>query len=44
MSPKEVEKNTGINPTSVRRMMKRRGLNQFKCSKATMMSLDTQER
>ena len=44
MSPKEIEKNTGISPTSGRSMIKRRGLNQFKCSKATMMSLDTQER
>ena len=44
MSPKEVEKNTGISCTSVRPMIKRRGLKQFKRLKTTMMSSVTQER
>ena len=44
MSPKEIGKNTGISPISVRRMIKKRRLNQFKRSKATMISLDTQKR
>ena len=44
MSPKEIGKNTGISPISVRQMIKKRRLNQFKCSKATMISLDTQGR
>ena len=44
MSPKEIGKNAGISPISVRRMIKKRRLNQFKRSKATMISLDTQKR
>ena len=43
MSPREVEKNTGISRTSVRRMIKRRGLKQFKRLKITMMSSGTQK-
>ena len=43
MSPREVEKNTGTSYTSVRRMIKRRGLKQFKRLKATMMSSGMQE-
>ena len=44
MSPREVEKNTGTSRTSERRMIKRRGLKQFKCLKATMISSGTQDR
>ena len=44
MSPREIEKNNGISRTSVRQMIKRRGLKQFKHLKATMMSSGTQER
>ena len=44
MSPREVEKNTGTSRTSERRMIKRRGLKQFKCLKATMISSGTQGR
>ena len=44
MSPREVEKNTGISHTSARRMIKRRGLKQFRRLKTTMMSSGTQER
>ena len=44
MSPREVEKNTGISRTYVRRMIKKRGLKQFKRLKTTMMSSGTQER
>ena len=44
MLPREVEKNTDISHTSIRQMMKRRELKQFKSLKATMMSSDTQER
>ena len=43
MSPREVEKNTGISRTSVRLMIKRRRLKQFKRLKTTMMSSGTQE-
>ena len=35
LSPREIEKVTGISRTSVRRMVKRRGLKQFKKSKNT---------
>ena len=44
MSPREVEKNTGIRRTSVRRMIKSRGLKEFKRLKTIMMSSGTQER
>ena len=44
MSPKELEKKIGISHTSVRRMIKRRGLKQFKRLKATMMSSGIKER
>ena len=43
MSPREVEKNTGISRTSVRQMIKRRGLKQFKRLKTAMVSTGTQE-
>ena len=42
--PREVDKNTGVSRTSVRRMIKRRGLKQFKPLKTTIMSSGTQER
>ena len=44
MSLREIEKNTGISRTSVRRMIKRRGLNQFKRLKMPRMSAGTKER
>ena len=44
MLPREVEKNTGISCTSIRRMIKRRGMKQFKHLKTTMMSSGMQER
>ena len=44
MLPREVEKNTGISRTSVRRMIKRRRLKQFKHWKTTMISSGTQEK
>ena len=44
MSLSEVEKNTSTSRTSVRRMIKRKGLKQFKRLKTTMMSSGTQER
>ena len=44
MLPREVEKNTDISHTSIRQMIKRRELKQFKSLKATMMISDTQER
>ena len=44
MSPREVEKSTCTTRNSVRRMVKRRGLKQFKCLKTTMVSSVTQER
>ena len=44
MSPREIEKNTGISRTSVRKMIKRRGLNQFKRLKTPRMSAGTKER
>ena len=44
MCSREVEKNTGISRTSVRRMIKRRGLKQFKRLKKITMSSGTQER
>ena len=44
MSLRVVEKNTSISCTSVLRMIKRRGLKQFKRLKITMMSSGAQER
>ena len=44
MSLRVVEKNTSISCTSVMRMIKRRGLKQFKRLKITMMSSGAQER
>ena len=44
MSPREVEKNTSISCTSVRQMIKRRGLKQFERLKTTMMSYGMQEK
>ena len=44
MSPREVETNTGVSCTSVRQIIKRSGLKQFKRLKTTRTSLDTQER
>ena len=39
LSPRNIEKHTGISRTSVRRMVKRRGLKQFKRLKTPMISL-----
>ena len=45
MSPREIEKHTGIrHRTSVRRMVKSKGLRQFKRLKTPMMSSGTKER
>ena len=44
MSPRETEKVTGISRTSVRRMVKRRGLKQYKRAKIPRMSSSTQQR
>ena len=44
MSLREVEKNTGTSRTSVRRMIKRRRLKQFKHWKTTMISSGRQEK
>ena len=44
LSPREIEKVTGISRTSVRRMVKRRGLKQFKRVKTPRMSSATQQR
>ena len=43
MSPREVEKNTGISCTSVRQMIERKCLKQFKRLKTTMMSSGMRE-
>ena len=44
LSPREIEKVTSISRTSVRRMIKRRGLKQFKTVKTPKMSSATQQR
>ena len=44
MSPRNSEKHTGINRTSIRRMTKKRGLKQYKRLKVPMMSLGTKQR
>ena len=44
MSPREIEKHTGISRTSVRRMVHSKGLRQFKRLKTPMMSSGTKER
>ena len=44
LSPQEIEKVTSISRTSVRRMIKRRGLKQFKTVKTPKMSSATQQR
>ena len=44
MSPREIEKFTGISKTSVRSMVKRRGLKQLKRVKTPRMSSATQQR
>ena len=44
MSLRVVEKNTSISSTSLSRMIKRRGLKQFKHLKTNMLSSGTQER
>ena len=44
MPPRYFEKYTGISLTSVKPMIKRRGLNQFKRLKTSMMSSNTKER
>ena len=44
LSPREIEKVTGISRTSVRRMVKRRGLKQFKRVKTARMSSAPQQR
>lgn len=44
MSPREIEKHTGINRSVVRRIVKSRGLRQFKRLKTPMMSAGTKER
>ena len=38
MSPKNIEKYTGISRSSVRKMVKRKGLKQLKCLKTPGMS------
>ena len=44
MSPREIEKYTGISHSSVRRMVKRKGLKQFKHLKTQRMTEGTRER
>ena len=44
LSLRKIEKFTGISRTSVRRMVKRRGLKQFKRVKTPRMSSATQQR
>lgn len=44
LSPREIEKHTGISRTSIRRMVKRRGLKQYKRLKTPMMNSGTKER
>ena len=44
MSPTEIEKHTGISRSFVRRMVKRKGLKQFKRLKTQRMSEGTRER
>ena len=44
MSPREIEKHTGISRSSVRRMIKRKGLKQFKRLKTPRVSEGTKER
>ena len=44
MSPREIEKPTGISRSSMRRMVKRKGLKQFKRLKTQRMSEGTRER
>ena len=44
LSPRKVEESIGISRTSVRRMIKRRGLKQFKLLTTAIMSWGTQER
>ena len=44
LSPRKIEKVTDISQMSVRRMVKRRGLKQFKRVKAPRMSSSTQQR
>ena len=44
MSPREIEKHTGISRSSVRRMVKRKGLKQFKRLKTQRMSEGTRKR
>ena len=44
MSPREIEKHTGISQSSVRRMVKKKGLRQFKRLKAPRMSEGIKER
>ena len=44
MSPREIEKNTGISRSSVRRMVKKKGLRPFKSLKTPRMSEGTKER
>ena len=44
LSPREIEKVNGISRTSVRRMVKRRDLKQFKRVKTPRMSSTTQQR
>ena len=44
MSPREIEKHTGISRSSVRRMVKKKGLRQFKRLKTPRMSEGTKER
>ena len=38
MSPREIKKHTDISCSSVRRMLKRKGLKQFKCLTTQQMS------
>ena len=44
MSPREIEKHTGISRSSIRRMVKKKGLRQFKRLKTPRMSGATKER